>query len=76
MNENRFRVIVPYYHNKPHSRWITYPGSGQPFYTRGQAINLLKTFFRRAPWEEGDERECWAESDDERFTLHFPVNLL
>lgn len=55
---------------------VTFPTSGESLYTREQATNVLKTFYGRFPWEEGSELECWAESENERFTLHFPTNLL
>jgi hypothetical protein len=55
---------------------VTYPAKGQPLYSREQAIEVLRTFYGRFPWKEGSELECWAESENERFTLHFPTNLL
>jgi hypothetical protein len=55
---------------------VTFPTSGESLYTREQATNVLKTFYGRFPWEEGSELECWAESENERFTLHFPEMLL
>ena len=74
-----FKVIVPCKQRKVRGRFITsvsYPSSGHSLYTRQEAIDLLKTLYNRCPWDEGGEREAWAESDSERFTLHYPVNLV
>ncbi len=70
---DRFQVIVPYLKTR---KLVSYPPSGHPLYSRDTAIEVLKVFYQRCPWEEGDERECWAESEHERFTLHFPEMLL
>lgn len=66
-----FKVIVPC-----RKKLVSYPPKGHNLYTRQEAIDVLKRFYSRAPWKEGDQRECWAESETERFTLHFPNNLL
>jgi hypothetical protein len=79
MNEG-FKVLVPVGPPKKvrggYLRCVSYPASGQSLYTREQAVNLLKRLYERRPWQDGDEREAWAESERERFTLHFPENLL
>jgi len=75
-----FKVVVPLKKKmKVNGRWIshvTYPASGTSLYTREQAIEVLRTFHQRCPWHEGDDRECWAEDEHERFTLHFPESLV
>ena len=75
-----FRVVVPLQNKKKINRhWIThvtYPASGTSLYIRDQAIDVLRRFYQRSPWQEGDSRECWAEGEYERFTLHFPEQLV
>lgn len=75
-----FKVVVPLKNKKKISRrWIThvtYPPTGCSLYTREQAIDVLRKFYQRYPWLEGDSRECWAEGEHERFTLHFPEQLV
>jgi hypothetical protein len=79
---NNYKVIVPLkkpiksIKSKEVYTQVSYPASGNSLYTREQAIQVLKTFYGRFQWEEGSELECWAESENERFTLHFPTNLL
>lgn len=75
-----FKVFVPLKNKKKiKGRWIThvtYPATGFPPYTREQATNVLKRFYKKSPWQESDHQECWAESNNERFTLHFPKLLV
>ena len=75
-----FKVVVPLKKKmKVKGDWIahvTYPASGASLYTREQAIDVLRKFYQRSPWLEGDKRECWAEGEHERFTLHFPSRLV
>ena len=75
-----FKVVVPLKKKlKVKGNWITrvtYPASGASLYTREQAIDVLRKFYQRCPWLEGDNRECWAEGERERFTLHFPEQLV
>ncbi len=79
MNDG-FKVLVPVVPPKKvrgrYLRCVSYPASGQSLYTREQAVNLLKRLYERCPWQAWDEREAWAENERERFTLHFPENLL
>ena len=74
-----YQVVVPCKLKKVKGRWIDrviYPATGCQLYTREKAIEVLKQFYNRNPWKEGDERECWAEGDNDRFTLHFPDLLI
>ena len=68
-----YKVIVPYLRKR---KFVSYPASGCTLYSREQAIEVLKRFYERCPWKDGDERECWAEGEHERFTLHFPEILI
>ena len=75
-----FKVVVPLKNKmKANGYWIThvtYPASGTSLYTRDQAIDVLRKFYQRSPWLDGDDRECWAEGEHERFTIHFPEQLV
>ncbi len=76
-----FRVMVPYTGKKlkvggKNVKVVSYPPSGYSLYSRESAVDLLKKFYNRYQWTEGSENECWAESDTERFTLHFPEKLI
>ena len=63
---HQFRVFVP----SRKGRTVSYPPSGHPLYSREEAVMILQRFYGRSPWEEGGKLECWAESENERFTLH------
>lgn len=67
-----FRVIVPCLRLR---KLIAYPARGHALYNRHEAMAILQRFYDRAPWKEGDERECWAESENERFTLAVPSEV-
>ena len=75
-----FKVVVPLKKKmKVNGGWIrhvTYPATGCSLYTREQAIDVLRKFYQRSPWLEGENRECWAEGEHERFTLYFPDQLV
>jgi len=68
-----YKVIVPYLRK---NKLVSYPASGCQLYTREQAIDVLKKFYQRSPWNDGDKQEPWAEGDSERFTLHYPELLV
>jgi len=78
--QKRFKVIVPLKERKKvKGRWVyavSYPWTGDPLYTRERAIEVMKQFYLRCPWEEGDQREIYAEGTGERFTLHYPQRLV
>lgn len=79
MNESEaeaFRVVVPYRPKDKKLKHAYYPPSGHAFYTRQQAIDILRRFQATSSTEEGGELEPWAESKTERFTLRFPVDYL
>ena len=62
---DRFRVIVPYIRMRK-TKYVSYPGSGQPLYTREQATVVLQKFHDKDP---DPELTPYAESDHERFDL-------
>lgn len=66
-----YKILVPYGKKKI----VRYPASGEPFYTRERAVEILKRFYSRCPWQDGDDREPWAEGPGERFTIFYPVDL-
>jgi hypothetical protein len=71
-----FKVIVPCKPRKVRGSWISavsYPSSSQPLYTREEAITVLKKLTHS---DMDEQSEPWAEGPSERFTLHFPDELL